>query len=218
MVRSSWRVIGVLTAALAFSPASHAQVVVTSTVTNSIPAFLDGSTAANRYFDFGAPIGAVTNVNFSISFSKAAVLSDDPPFYDGFALILNVIDKFTFTALKSVALIDFGSFSTGLFGDSFNGILNFTDLAPSFVNANADALTPGTVKPVNPLGGFIGEPLANYWSLQLVTGTTGAPLNYFNSALTVSFVAVPEPSTYGLIGAFALGLFVLLRRKTHTST
>ncbi len=192
--------------------AVNAQIIPSISLSDNNPAFLDGSTAARRYFNFAPLEAKIEAVTFSINFSKFAVLDDDPPFFDSFALVLSSIDSTLFTPLKSLLLIDFNSFNTGFWGDRFSGTLNFNDHAPSFVNSDPNALLTGTYRPVNPLDIFGGDPFANLWELQIVTGTTGAPLNYFGSTLNISYTPVPEASTFGFAGALLLVGLVFRKR------
>jgi hypothetical protein len=192
----------------------HAQLVAL-TESYNVPRVIDG-TAQSIYFNFSSSglssSNSIFDVNFTLSFAKTADLADDPPFYSEMAFLLRKLDT-TFSILTEVSLIDLGSFSDGEFGASFNGTITFDDDAASFVNADPDNLSSGVFKPVEPLAA-VGQAFSPFWELRIVDASQQNPTFFRSASLSLLVAAaVPEPSTYALLGAaFLLALAVRGRR------
>lgn len=99
-------------------------------------------------------------------------------------------------------------------------ILKFTDAASVIATTGGYTLTTGAIIDLN--GGFAGSLNQTYnlitgtgtktdGSIVVQNGAAGYAYNFAQGILTVT--AVPEPSTYGLLGAGALAAVALVRRR-----
>ena len=205
-------------AALVLAAASHAQITISAT--NSTPGIFDASSGTRDFTFSAADLGfsnhSILDVDISINFAKAdgqgVTLGTGTPYLNETGFTLSY-------AANSVGLITPGSFLTG--SVPFSGVIDFDDAAALVVNSNPEAMTAGTFKPVGLLSTFNGLVLLpGTWTLSIVDTAGADALRFYDATLSVTYATpsnpVPEPSTYGLIGAgvlVALGLLRRLRRR-----
>lgn len=208
------------TSALLLAAAAQAQITVSST--NSVSEIFDNS-SGTRAISFLAgditPAGsAILDVNVSLRFAKAdgegVDLGSGTPFFNEV--------EFTLTyGSTTVALISPGSFSSGDAGTWFNGTITFDDAAASVVNVNTNLITAGTFSPIGSLSDFNGLAFnPGDWTLSITDSVGADALRFYEATVSVTYAgegtsAVPEPSTYGLIGMALLG-GVIARRRLAT--
>ncbi|PTY03758.1 hypothetical protein DB347_21235 [Opitutaceae bacterium EW11] len=198
--------------ALIAGAALTAQAQVTVTQTNSVAGIFDNSSGTRLFTfnsaDLGAG-GAISDVNISVTFDKADGegwdLLGGTPYLNEVNLTLSYLGNTT-------SLIAGGSFNSG--SALFSGTITFDDDAAQVVNVNQSLIQAGAFRPTGSLAIFNSLMMApGDWTL-LVEDTVGADALRFHSAtLEVTYGSpVPEPSTYGLIGAAALLGLVAVRR------
>lgn len=197
--------------AIAGTLTGHAQFVVS--ITNSIGAFLDGTSATRDFVVTSSDIlaaGIITDVTLTIDFAKGDASAPSSPAY---------ADEIGITLSRGATTMDV-VFAGQWQPDEpyFSGVMKFSDFA-----ATPSWMLPGPAAGEFQAWSFFDvffnvslEP--SVWTLGLTDTLGGAPLQFRSATLEITVQptgAVPEPSTWALAGVGALATLVAFRRFLH---
>ena len=206
-----------LTLLTATSPADF----VLATHTNDVGGFINGGTDS-RSVTFTQTGLTITDIEISISFSKAPLNVGENPFYNeiSFSLISSVPEGPQASLIKSGTIFTgFGNPGTGTFTQGFtdamfDGTLVFKQSATTAVNSDRFNIPTGTgpYLPDGDLSAFFTKQVDATYTLQIEEVGAGGSSLVFNS-FSVKITAVPEPSSFACLGLLTTaGAFIRRRR------
>jgi hypothetical protein len=188
------------------------------TITNSLDGNFDDSSGFRGFtvtgLEAGYGSGVILDVDISINFAKADGESFDPPYPGGTPFHNEIHFRLDDPTDDAVTLIAPGSW--GGAGALFDGTITFDQAAATVVNAGAVPVA-GTFRPTGAgsLDDYNGQLAVGLWEL-FIEDTVGLDSLRFREAtltiITEDFRAVPEPSTFALLGLGGVAAVIARRR------
>jgi hypothetical protein len=169
----------------------------------------DTRTVTVTGLEAGFGTGVLTNVTISINFAKADGEDFAPPFPVGTPFYNEILFRLTSPGGAIVTLIGSDSWGSGDPG-VFDGTIVFSQSAAQVVNFDV-APVAGTFQPTGAgaLTDFNGQSALGLWTLYIEDTVGSDSLRFRSMQLTLTTQdggAIPEPSSYALLG---LGLVAL---------